>query len=131
MAYLDTAAAMKLVLDEPETGALFAYLAEARQEPEFGLVASWLLHTEMSCAVRRRQGVLDPEAVRRVLEVVTLIDLERADLLAASAMPGRLRAGDAIHLAAALRVAAGSLISYDRGLREAARQVGLTVASPR
>lgn len=41
-----------------------------------------------------------------------------------------LRTLDAIHLASALRLEADELLAYDRRLLDAARNLGLAVASP-
>ena len=46
------------------------------------LISSWSLHTEMHCAVRRHPDDVDLEAVRTVLDSVSLLDLTREDLLA-------------------------------------------------
>ena len=118
---------MKLVLDEPQSEALTAELAgqEDRQ-----LVSSWLLHTEMHCAAGRHPQDVGLEAVRTVLDSVSLIDLTRGDLLAAGTH-APLRSNDAIHLAVALRVGADELVTYDAELIERAAAVGLSVLSPR
>ena len=50
LSYLDTSAAMKLVVAEPESPALVEALSADRR-----LVASWLLHTEMYCAACRAE----------------------------------------------------------------------------
>ncbi|HEX5853563.1 MAG TPA: hypothetical protein VFY36_10775, partial [Solirubrobacteraceae bacterium] len=80
ISYLDTSAAMKLVLDEPHSNALTAELA-GRDDRR--LVSSWLLHTEMHCAVGRHPQDVNLEAVGVMLDSVSLIDLTRGDLLAA------------------------------------------------
>ncbi|HJQ00322.1 MAG TPA: type II toxin-antitoxin system VapC family toxin [Jatrophihabitans sp.] len=126
IAYLDTSAAMKLLVDEQESVSLLSYLQTADLE----LVASWLLHTELHCAVNRHPDDIDVDSVTVVLDVVTLVDLTRGDLLTAGALPGRLRSNDAIHLATALRVGADELVSYDVELAAAARLAGLGVVQP-
>jgi uncharacterized protein with PIN domain len=83
ISYLDTSAAMKLVLDELQSEALTAELA-GRDDRR--LVSSWLLHTEMRCAARRGPEDIDLAAVTSVLDSVSLIDLTRGDLLAACAV---------------------------------------------
>lgn len=64
------------------------------------------------------------------MDAVSLIDVTRGDLLTAGALPGRLRSNDAIHLAAALRVGADEMITYDGELATAAGLAGLAVAGP-
>jgi uncharacterized protein len=125
-AYLDTSAAMKLVVDEPQSEALVAELA-ARDDRR--LVSSWLLHTEMHCAAGRHPEDVDPDAVRAVLDTVNLIDLIRGDMLAAGTH-APLRSNDAIHLAVALRVGADEFVTYDAELSQKARSTGLSVVAP-
>ena len=126
ISYLDTSAAMKLVLDEPQSEALTEELA-GRDDRR--LVSSWLLHTEMHCAAGRHPQEVDLEAVGTVLDSVNLIDLSRGDLLAAGTH-APLRSNDAIHLAVALRVGADEIVTYDGELTEQATAAGLPVLSP-
>ncbi len=126
ISYLDTSAAMKLVLDVPQSEALAAELAG---QDDRQLVSSWLLHTEMHCAAGRHPQDVDLEAVGTVLDSVSLIDLTRGDLLAAGTHTP-LRSNDAIHLAVALRVGADEIATYDGELIVQAAAAGLTVLSP-
>ena len=128
ISYLDTSAAMKLLIEEPESAALDNQLASAPENRR--LVASWLLHTELHCAANRYPSGVDLDAVSVVLEVVTLVDLTRGDLLTAGTLPGRLRSHDAVHLAVALRLGADEMITYDDELASAAAAAGLTVVRP-
>lgn len=124
--YLDTSAAMKLVIEEAESDALVDELAG---EGERQLVSSWLLHTEMHCAAGRHPQDVDLDAVRAVLDTVSLVDLARGDLLAAGTH-APLRSNDAIHLAVALRVGSEEIVTYDAELAARAQSVGLAVRSP-
>jgi hypothetical protein len=126
--YLDTSAAMKLVVEEVESAALMSYLQSASGERQ--LVASWLLHAELHCAANRHPNDLDLDSVGVVLDVVSLIDLTRGDLLTAGTLPGRMRSNDAMHLAVALRVGADEMLTYDAELADAADAAGLSVAQP-
>lgn len=126
ISYLDTSAAMKLVLDEPQSKALIADLADSDDRQ---LVSSWLLHTEMHCAAGRHPQTVDLEAVQTVLDSVNLIDLTRGDLLAAGTH-APLRSNDAIHLTVALRVSAEEIVTYDKELIEQATAAGVPVLSP-
>lgn len=51
--YVDTSAALKLVVEEAESGPVAEFLTEAGQKGG-RLVASMLLHTELHCAANRR-----------------------------------------------------------------------------
>ena len=124
LAYLDTSAAMKLLVAEPETAALVEALGTGRR-----LAASWLLHTEMQCAAGRHPDVLDLESVQRVLDVVNLVDLTRGDMIAAGTH-APLRSHDAIHLAVAIRLGVDEVVTYDAELTAAARAAGLAVTAP-
>lgn len=126
--YLDTSAAMKLLVEESESAALTTYLQSATEERQ--LVASWLLHTELHCAANRHPDDVDLDSVGIVLDAVSLIDLTRGDLLTAGTLPGRLRSNDAMHLAVALRVGADELVTYDTELVAAANAAGIVAVQP-
>ncbi|MEV8212553.1 type II toxin-antitoxin system VapC family toxin [Leifsonia sp. NPDC077715] len=125
VAYLDTSAAMKLVLQEAESDALAYELVNGERR----LASSWLLHTEMHCAAGRRPDVVDLETISTVLRRITLVDLTRGDLLAAGGHPP-LRSNDAVHLATALRIGADEMVTYDDELARAAERFGLVVVAP-
>lgn len=127
--YLDTSAAMKLLIDEAESEALAAQLDALDSADR--LVSSWLLHTELHCGVGRRPEILRAEAVSAVLDRVTLIDLLRVDLLDAPGCGVGLRSQDALHLAVALRAGAEAIVTYDDEQARAATSAGLRVVQPR
>lgn len=122
--YLDTSAALKLVVEEPESSVLAEGLAADRR-----LVASWLLHTEMHCAAGRHPEAVAASAVQVVLDTVDLVDLTRGDMIAAGAH-APLRSNDAIHLAVAIRLGVDEVVTYDHDLAGAAKAAGLAVFSP-
>lgn len=125
--YVDTSAALKLVVEEPESAAVAEYLStEASRGTR--LVASMLLYTEMHCAARRRR--IPSDLVKAILNGINLVDVARSDLMYAAAMPGRLRSADAIHLATAIRLQTDLLVAYDTELLAAAADTGLSVLSP-
>jgi predicted nucleic acid-binding protein len=126
IAYLDTSAAMKLVLDEPQSEALATELS-GREDRR--LVSSWLLHTEMHCAAGRHPEDVDLGAVQAVLDTVGLIDITRGDMLAAGTH-APLWSNDAIHLAVALRIGADEMVTYDAQLADRAAAAGLSVLAP-
>ncbi len=123
--YLDTSAAMKLLVEEAESDALLADIEERDRR----LIASWLLHTELHCAAGRHPDHVDMESISTLLDTVDLLDVSRGDLVAAGThVP--LRSNDAIHLAAAIRSGVDEILTYDAELRGAATRAGLRVASP-
>jgi uncharacterized protein len=123
--YVDTSAAMKLVVDEPETESLFI---ELESGDERRLVSSWLLYTEMHCAVNRHRRAAKITVLKTFLDSVVLNDLTRGDFLAAATHT--LRAGDAIHLAVALRLGCDEILTYDAEQAAAAEALGLRVLAP-
>lgn len=124
VSYLDTSAAVKLLVEEPESEALLAGLSDGRR-----LVASWLLHTQLHCAAGRHPETIELPAVQAVLDSVDLVDLTRGDMIAAGTH-ALLRSNDAIHLAAAIRLAVDEIVTYDAELAAAAASAGLSVFAP-
>jgi len=127
--YVDTSAAMKLLVEETESAALADTLEAARRAGD-NLVSSLLLHTELHCAASRRRAAIGREAVAALLSTIALVDMEHSDLLTAPLLPGRLRSAGAIHLATALRVGADVIAAYDAELAAAADGAGFEVLSP-
>lgn len=128
VAYLDTSAAVKLLMTERESPALRRWL---RQRPSRASAA--LLRVELVRVVRRA-GLprLIPEA-RRLLAGVHLIRLD--DVLldrAAELDPTEFRSLDSIHLAAAASLGGdlAAIVSYDDRLLAAATSLGLPTATP-
>jgi uncharacterized protein len=113
--YADASALVKLVLDEPESPALRAFLVDA------DLVSCDLVLTEVPRAIRRA-----------VSDGVALLPLDRAVLVAAGALSEpALRALDAIHLAAAVDVLPlDGFLTYDARQAAAARLAGLRTMAP-
>ncbi|ODT11554.1 MAG: pilus assembly protein [Microbacterium sp. SCN 70-18] len=125
-AYLDTSAAMKLLIDEPESEALSLTLVGSGRR----LAASWLLHTELHRAAGRNPSDIPLDSIALLLDTVTLVDITRGDLLSAGTH-APLRSNDAIHLATALRIGADEVVTYDAELSTAATAAGLSVIAPR
>jgi predicted nucleic acid-binding protein len=124
-AYLDTSAAMKLLVEEAESEALVAELIGSSRR----LVASWLLHAELHCAAGRNPTIILLDAIATVLDVVNLVDVTRGDLLAAGTH-APLRSNDAIHLATALRLGVDEVVTYDDEFAQAAVSAGIRVVAP-
>lgn len=126
--YLDTSALVKLVVAEPQTAALRAWLGEKERT----LVSCDLTRTELARAVRRvvPDRLVDANAV---LDGITLLTLPASVFVAAGRLdPVELRSLDALHLAAALELGDDleALIAYDERLQDAARRNGIEVIAP-
>ena len=126
--YIETSAAAKLLVDEPESSRLAARL-DCAVDSDDALLSSVLLETEL-----RRLAVrvdLAQIAVTHVLERFDLVEADRSVTRDAGLLAGRhLRSLDALHLAVALRVAADVMVTYDHRQVDAAEAVGLPVLAP-
>jgi predicted nucleic acid-binding protein len=128
MIYLDTSAALKLVMPEAETAGLELWLAERAGVPR---VSSRLLRIEMLRSVARGA----PQRVNRANEVLSAVALVSIDDVAPTAEvigDRTLRSLDAIHLATAheLRTELTTFVCYDKRLCDSARALGFPVESP-
>jgi predicted nucleic acid-binding protein len=128
MIYLDTSAALKLVITEPETERLEMWMAERAGVPR---VSSRLLRIEMLRAVSR----VAPHRMSRANVVLSAIALLSMDDVAPAAEvigDSALRSLDAIHLATAheVRTELSAFVCYDKRLRDSARALGMPVESP-
>jgi predicted nucleic acid-binding protein len=126
--YLDSSALVKLVLREPESGALRSWLDSVEENRS----TSELAHVEVLRACRRITEKSVPRA-RLVLDALDLIPTT-AGLLesAARADPAQLRSLDAIHLAAAASLLddLAAFVTYNHRLRAAAQAANLPVSAP-
>lgn len=126
--YLDTSAAVKLVVREPGSAALARWATGHADE----VVSSDLLRTELLRATRRGAPELMPRA-RAVLDSVLLIGIPPSTYERAAALdPAGLRSLDAIHLAAALDLGDDlvGMLTYDHRQAAAAALHGLTLIAP-
>lgn len=131
--YADSSALVKLVRDEPESGALRTYLADA------DLVTSELVLVELPRAVRRAVAG-DPglplelllARTGELLEALGLLPVDRGLLIAAGAfVEPALRALDAIHVTAAVDLSpVDAFVTYDERQAAAARLAGLRSVAP-
>jgi predicted nucleic acid-binding protein len=125
--YVDASALAKLLVDEREGNALRALLA-----PFVRQVTSIVGRVEVERTVARRApSRLDD--VAGLLDDLVIVGLEPGIAAAAATVgPGTLRTLDAIHLASAAALGADleAFVTYDRRLAEAARALGMPVASP-
>jgi prevent-host-death family protein len=119
----------RLVIDEPESGDLEAWLGA---QPEPVVVSSVLARTEVLSAIART----DPDAAHLALDLLAAVSVVELDVSladeAARLDPAELRSLDAVHLASALRLgpALGSMVSYDERILDAAKRHGVAVAHP-
>lgn len=126
--YLDTSVLVKLVVAEPESEALVAWLHETGGE----WVSSDLARTELLRAVRRAA----PDRVvraREVLDSVTLLDVTTQIFEEAARIdPPTLRTLDSLHLAVALDLGDDleSIVTYDDRLAGAANANGVPTTAP-
>lgn len=129
MFYLDTSAAVKLVVAEVGSKTLLTWLVSH----EGSIVSSDLLRTELLRATRRAAPEQMVQA-RAVLDSVTLMMLPTAVFERASTLePGLLRSLDALHLAAALELGdeLSGIVTYDQRLADGADALGISVIAPK
>jgi len=127
--YLESSAAVKLALDEPESEQLARLLNELAVSGST-IVSSYLLETELRRALVRVD--LSQARATAVLERITLVELDSEMYRSAGMLPGSaLRSLDAVHVAAALIIKADVLVSYDERQIEAAHAAGIRTLSPR
>ena len=128
MFYLDTSAAVKLVVVERGSKALRRWLASRDGE----IASSDLLRTELLRATRRTAPEQMVQA-RAVLDSLILVTLSTAVCERAAMLePHLLRSLDSLHLAAALELGdeLEGMVTYDRRLAEGARGLGIGVIAP-
>lgn len=126
--YLDSSAFVKVLIAEPESGALREYLS-GRPERR---VSSAILRTEALRAVRHL-GSDALATVRDGLRNVDLVAIDDRILDAAGVLEPRIqRTLDAIHVATALSIGddLAEIVTYDDRMAEAARLLGLQTTSP-
>jgi predicted nucleic acid-binding protein len=125
--YVDTSAAVKLLVREPETSALRRWLGEKERD----LVSSDLLRTELSrVALRLGDGTRRTEAI---LAGMIVLPVTTATFDSAGALePATMRSLDALHLAAALDLGdeLDAILTYDERLGAAATAHGVDVVAP-
>lgn len=126
--YVDTSAAAKLLVEEPESSAVAGWLDELATSGGV-VVSNVLLETELRRFAVREQ--LSQVAVTDVLDRLDLVEPDRALFHQAGILPGgTLRSLDALHLATVLRLDAEALLTYDLRLAEAAGSLGVRVVAP-
>jgi len=124
--YLETSAAAKLLVEEPESAALAAWADDEGVE----LVATHLVETELR-RFAARQG-LPQTGATEVLDRLDRYGVPSSSFTHAGLIPGRwLRLSDTLHLAGAIRLEVAAIVSYDDRLAAGADALGLRVLAPR
>jgi predicted nucleic acid-binding protein len=126
--YLDASALVKLIVAEPESGALRRYLGERPR-----IISSRIAEVELRCAVARQDEIDAGDRVSSLIATVELLELDgEVARRAGELTPATLRSLDAIHLASALVIApeVDAVVAYDIRLAAAARAAGLAVVAP-
>ena len=123
--YIDTSAAAKLLIQEPETIALYDLLDSSQPH----LVSCYLLETELRRAAQNHG--LSQVAVSTLLDDIDLYEVSPQVFRSAGllATPG-LRSLDAIHLASATRLGIDAVITYDKRMTDGAHDLGYPVLAP-
>jgi predicted nucleic acid-binding protein len=123
--YLETSAAAKLLKREPESATVREFVAQLIDD-EHLVVTGRILETELR-RVAVRQGI-DQAKATEVLDLLDVLEHDRAQFRQAGTVGGgHVRSLDALHLAAALRVGADAMITFDDRLERACELVGLPV----
>lgn len=127
VAFCDSSALVKLIVEEPESAALRQALGAYSK-----VIASELAAVEVPRAIRRR----DPGRValaHRLIRNLETVSVDRGVIERAAALdPADLRSLDALQLACALRLAQfdPDFIAYDKRIVRAASMAGLRALSP-
>ncbi|MGI9155944.1 MAG: type II toxin-antitoxin system VapC family toxin [Marmoricola sp.] len=128
MIYADTSALAKLLVDEPQSEALGAWL-DAR--PDQALTTNTIGVVELHRFAGRIGPEIDRAATRFLASVDTVPLTPAAVALAGRLSPPAVRTLDALHIASAAELPDLTyLVSYDHRMLEAAADYGLPVASP-
>lgn len=124
--YLDASALVKLVVPEPQSAALAAYI-----ENRSSLSSCTLSGVEVVRAVGPH-GAVQVLTARELLDEIDLVQLDDELLDLAGKLEGPIRSLDAIHIAAALEFgeALEAVVTYDRQMARAAEALGLSVVAP-
>lgn len=130
LVYVDTSAALKRVVREPESAAVTGLLAQHHDAGTL-LTASSLVWLEAWRTFRRAHLPRVAELVTRALSGIAEYELDLGLLRQARHVGSAdLRSLDAIHLASAVAVGADAVLTYDVRLAAAARSADLSVLAP-
>lgn len=128
MIYLDTSAAVKLLLEEPESRHVAATLLAAAEQRE-RLVSSDLLRLELTRVAVREQLEIGP--VHDLVVMLDLVDITKDVVDAACRIREHVRSFDALHLATARALHSDDrpvqLLTFDTTMRQVGATMGLSV----
>lgn len=127
VAYVDSSAIVKQIIEEAESAALERWLAAERPRAVTSRIA-WIEVPRAARVAAGSAGLAPARAVlaeHDTLELTPFIANEAARIA-----DDDVRSLDAIHLVSALVCAADVLVTYDHRLARAARHHGLRVAHP-
>ncbi len=131
--YLDSSAALKRVVAEPESAGLVARLDKHHTQGDV-FVSSSLAWIEVARALRSLRGATLAEVADEVDAALSGVAehplVAEVVALARRVNPAVLRSLDAIHLASALLLDADVVLTYDQRLAAACIDGGLAVAAP-
>lgn len=120
---LDTSALAKLLVEEAESPSLRTYLTKGSKQGDRYSVST-LAVAELRRAVIRLG--IDPLQCGPVVERFTVVRLTEGMIHQAGTFPHpHLRTLDAMHLATAVAIEAGAIVTYDERQGTAARHEGL------
>ena len=136
MIYVDTSAWIALQLREPKTGAVQAWVEVHGMA---GLACAEWVKTEYASAlsIKRRRGDINDDHFERAHRTFgkicvagpTWLAVETQDFFEAARLcadpANKMRAGDALHLAVAMRCQCTEFLSLDRVLNDNAERLGL------
>ncbi|MGH3870609.1 MAG: type II toxin-antitoxin system VapC family toxin [Pseudonocardiaceae bacterium] len=131
--YLDSSAVLKRVLAEAESADLVVALDKHHAEGDV-LVSSSLAWIEVARALRSLRHATLPEVADDVDAALSGVAehplVAEVVALARRVSPAVLRSPDAIHLASALLLDVGIVLTYDQRLAAACIEGGLAVGAP-
>jgi len=123
--YYDSSAVVKLLREEDFTADIARWVDNPRMEA----VSGRLTETEVR-RMAERDGI-PQDLVTETLDRFEIFGHPDWEFRAAGVIPARsLRALDALHIAAAIRIQADAIITYDDRMAEAAMAMGLAVIQP-
>lgn len=128
LVYADSSALVKLVVRESWSTDLAVFLNDEADH----IVSSALAEVEVVRGVRVAEaGAEAEEDALEMLRACSLVEIDRGVLEGARRHAGAaLGSLDSVHLASALSVNPTCLVTYDRQLGRAARELGLRVEAP-
>jgi predicted nucleic acid-binding protein len=129
---MDTSALTKLLIAEPETPELRAWLTAQTEQGQYAATSA-LGRVELMRVVAHYGESGQAERARFLLDGLDILPLTEPVMTRAETIgPATLRFLDAIHLAAAAQVKREltAFVTYDHRLLDGCREVGIAAASP-